>query len=194
MLVGDELHGVRADDVRRLWHSYNEQPAAEERHQDERSGSRMSAGRARLVRKDACLEAQPAGKHRPEPKRADRAEWSKEQGATEIARGIRRRLDDREHVAARRAVVHPLYVEQQRRSADQPAANRLPADRALGQSWSRRPPPDKLAWHGTAGSGGTGSAADAVFRPPILTADVGQSSPARQFSAQCKAVSLAALD
>ena len=132
VLVGDERHGVRADDVRRLWHSYNdsshEPPAAEEQHQDGRSSPPMSAGRARWFEK--MLAWKPTQRPAPtETQAPDRAQRSAEQRATAITRGIKRRLDDREQVAARRAVVHPLYLEQQRRLADQPAAARLPADR-----------------------------------------------------------------
>ncbi len=127
VLVGDEQHGVRADDVRRLWHSYTEQPAAEERHQNEDSGSRMSAGRARWFQKMVAWK--PSRRPAPTSIQAiDRIQWSKEQQATEIARGIRRRLDDRQQAAGRRSVVHPLYLQQRRQMADQPTASRLPAD------------------------------------------------------------------
>jgi len=128
VLVGDEQHGVRADDLRRLWHSYSEQPAAEEQTPDESSGSRVAAGRARWFEK--MLAWKP---HRRQTGTGtqvlDRAQWSKAEPAMQIARGIKRRLDDRENVATRRAVVHPLYLEQRRSLADQPAGGRQPADR-----------------------------------------------------------------
>jgi len=128
VLVGDEQHGVRADDLRRLWHSYKAQPATEERNQDGLSGSPMSAGRARWFEK--MLAWKP---HRRQTGTGtqvlDRAQWSKAEPAMEIARGIKRRLDDRANVVARRAVVHPLYLEQRRRLAEQPAGSRPSADR-----------------------------------------------------------------
>jgi glycosyltransferase involved in cell wall biosynthesis len=128
VLVGDEQHGVRAEDLRRLWHSYTEQPAAEDQNQDQSSGSRIPAGRARWFEK--MLAWKP---HRRQTGTGtqvlDRAQWSKAEPAMEIARGIKRRLDERENVPARRAVVHPLYLEQRRRLADQPAVSGQSADR-----------------------------------------------------------------
>ena len=120
VLVGDEQHGVRADDLRRLWHSYTEQPAAEERRRRQSLAVAHVGRPGALVRKDARLEAQSpadAGRHsgarscpvervasrRPRLPAASSGGWT-------TAR----------IVAARRAVVHPLYLEQRRRLADQP--------------------------------------------------------------------------
>jgi glycosyltransferase involved in cell wall biosynthesis len=128
VLVGDEQHGVRADDLRRLWHSYREQSAAAEQAQEQNSDAAVTAGRARWFEK--MLAWKPNRRQTDNGTQVfDRAEWTKAEPAKEIARGIRRRLDEREKGAATRAVVHPLYLEQRRRLADQPAAGHQAADR-----------------------------------------------------------------
>ena len=138
VLVGDEQHGVRADDLRRLWHSYTEQQAADDQNQDQSSGLPTTASRAHWFEK--MLAWKP---HRRQTSSGtqvlDRAQWNKPEPAMQIARGIKRRLDDRENAAARRAVVHPLYLEQRRRLADQPAAGSEPAERGA----SSRGPVDR---------------------------------------------------
>ena len=91
----------------------------------------MSAGRARWFEK--MLSWTPSRRQGPTRSPVvDRDQLRREQQASEIVRGIKRRLDDREKLAGRRAVVHPLYLEQLRRTADQPVrdpANRGPVDR-----------------------------------------------------------------
>ena len=128
VLVGDEQHGVRGDDLRRLWLSYAEQSATVEETQDQSSDSTVTADRARWFEK--MLAWKPHRRQSgTETQVLDRTQSSKPEPAMEIARGIRRRLDERENGAARRAMVHPLYLEQRRRSAEQPTPNRQPVDR-----------------------------------------------------------------
>jgi glycosyltransferase involved in cell wall biosynthesis len=128
VLVGDEQHGVRADDLRRLWDSYTAQPAAEEPGEDQSSSARTTAARARWFEK--MLAWKPNRRQTPSGTQVlDRDQWNQAEPAMTIARGIKRRVDERENVAPRRAVVHPLYLEQRRRLADQSAIGRPSADR-----------------------------------------------------------------
>jgi glycosyltransferase involved in cell wall biosynthesis len=100
VLVGDERHGVRADDLRRLWHSYAEQSASE-LLAEEVGGSRMSAGHSRWFEK--MLAWKPNRRQSATSSRAiDRQEWTEKQQADEIVRGIKRRVDDRENGTTRR--------------------------------------------------------------------------------------------
>ncbi len=142
VLVGDEQHGMRPDDLRRLWHSYAEQPAAEQQSDNQNSDMHTTAARARWFEKMLAWK----------PTRTASADRYSSARPRSVEPGTSRRwklpaassggLDDRENGAARRAVVHPLYLEQRRRMADQPAADRQPpgfgsVDRRLGSIAAR---------------------------------------------------------
>jgi len=121
VLVGDQQHGVRADDLRRLWHSYAVCPAAESADEGEPAGQHRidamaPAGRGGWFEK--MITWRPHRRQsQPEAETLDVSQWKVADPAAEIARGIQRRLDKRERSAARPAAVPPLYREQGRRPA-----------------------------------------------------------------------------
>jgi Glycosyl transferase family 2 len=122
VLVGDEQHGVRADDLRRLWHRFAEQrQATEKTSQTSSSKSRVSTGQARWFEKVLKWKPAPAA-----PQAFDLDESRKQRQASEIARGINRRVDERENVAPRRATVQPVRLPSGGQSGSAP---RGPIDR-----------------------------------------------------------------
>ena len=146
VLVGDEQHGVRADDLRRLWHSYTEQPAAEERDDEEQSLAVAHVGRpGALVRKDARLEAQS-------PADAGRDSGARSCPVERVGHGDR---DCPRHQAAagrpreRARPVEPWFIHFTSSSDAVWLISRRQGCGGpwLGQSWPGRPSADKLA-HG----------------------------------------------
>ena len=124
VLVGDEQHGVRADDLRRLWHSYSQQAAGQQPKPDANLEPAVSTGQARWFEK--MLGWKPGRKPTAEPQSVPGIEPSRQDQAAEIAEGVQRRVDSREKAAGRKSIVQPLYLAQRRQVSQQSAGDRLP--------------------------------------------------------------------
>jgi hypothetical protein len=125
VLVGDEQQGVRADDLRRLWHRFTQQDGAQNSNQEPTPEAPVSSGRARWFEK--ILGWRPDRRLAPTPPQmAGHAEGSERRHAAAIVRGIKRRVDERENVASRRADVHPLHLNQRTLMAGEAEPERQP--------------------------------------------------------------------
>ena len=141
VLVGDEQHGMRADDLRRLWHSYAQQQGRQEPKPEANVKPAVSRGQSRWF--ERMLAWKPAQKPAVEPQLPTGTPEGNPDEAVAVALGIQRRVDTREKTASHKSIVHPLYLAQRQQALEQSSGRMPPGYGPIDRGSAPRGPADR---------------------------------------------------